>query len=150
MPMTSGYPSDIQIHSGKQHAVLHMRGTFDVWNKCAFLGPAELDGVEGTYAIELGDLDRAERLLTPAILAHPDQYARNRALYRVRLARTRIGKGAIDGAGEAANAALDDLAGHVASWRVTQELDDVAGRLAPYRNVDEVDRFLNRYALTSR
>jgi hypothetical protein len=140
--------SDKAIGMARSVMEMHADKATAAW--CAFLGPAELDGVEGTCAIELGQPKRAETLLTSAIRAHPDGYARNRALYRVRLARARYDRRAIDGAGEAANAALDDLTGYVASWRVTSELDDVATQLAPYRSVDAVDRFLNRYALISQ
>jgi transcriptional regulator with XRE-family HTH domain len=93
---------------------------------CAFLGPAELDGVEGTCLIELGQPARAEKLLERAVVGYSNRYARNRALYRVRLARARLDTKAVDGAASAATAVLDDLIGQVASWRVQTELAAVS------------------------
>jgi transcriptional regulator with XRE-family HTH domain len=117
---------------------------------CAFLSRAELDGVEATCAIELGRPERAEALLQRAIVGHTDQYARNRALYRVRLARARLDRKAVDGAAEAANAALDDLGGELASWCVSSELNAVAVRLASHPQVPGVERFLTRYAVAAK
>jgi transcriptional regulator with XRE-family HTH domain len=113
----------------------------------SFLSPAEIDGMEGTCAVRLGDPKRAERLLEQAIRGHSDDYRRTRALYRVWLARARLNGGAADGAVEAANSALDDLAGQVASWRVRSELDAVAGRLRAVTGIDGVAAFLDRYSL---
>jgi len=112
---------------------------------CAFLSPAELDGVEATCAIHLGRAPRAADLLERAIREYGDRYARNRALYRTRLAMARLEMGAVDGAAEAANAALDDLTGEVASWRVSSELHAVALRLGEYPTVPGVALFLARY-----
>jgi tetratricopeptide (TPR) repeat protein len=117
---------------------------------CAFLSPAELDGVEGTCLVELGRPDRAETLLQQAIDGCGDHYARNRALYRVRLARTRLAGNAVDGAAEAATAALDDLTGQVASWRVSSELTKVAQRLTEYPGEPLVTDFLARFTALTR
>jgi hypothetical protein len=92
----------------------------------AFLSPMEIDGIEATCAIELQRPDRAECLLEQTIAGYATQFARNLAGWRVRLARARLDKGAVDGAAEAAHSALDDLTGEVASWRVSTELDAVA------------------------
>jgi tetratricopeptide (TPR) repeat protein len=109
----------------------------------AFLTPFELDGIEATCALELGQASRAEALLEQIIVAYEgSQFRRNCALYRVRLARARLDSGAVDGAAEAANAAVDDLAGELASRRVSNELDAVARRLARYPDVPGVDRLL--------
>lgn len=109
----------------------------------AFLTPFEIDGIEATCALELGYASRAEALLEQIIVAYgSSRFRRNCALYRVRLARARLDSGAVDGATEAANAAVDDLCGELASWRVSNELDAVAGRLAHYPEVPGVDRFL--------
>ena len=51
----------------------------------------------------------------------------------------------MDGAAEAANAAIDDLSGELASWWVSSELDALARRLAKYPKVSGVDRFLARH-----
>ena len=56
--------------------------------RCAFLGPAELDGIAATCALELGRASRAETLLEQTIAGYGSRFARNRALYRVRLARS--------------------------------------------------------------
>ena len=115
---------------------------------CAFLGVSELDGVEGTCLIELGRPERATKLLERAITGYSGgRYARNRALYRVRLARARLDMRAVDGATEAANDALDDLSGQVASWRVNTELVAVAKRLASHAREEQVADFLTRFGV---
>jgi DNA-binding XRE family transcriptional regulator len=111
----------------------------------AFLSPVEVDGIEATCALELRHPAQAERLLELAIASYARQFARNLAVYRVRLARARLDLGAVDGATEAANAALDDLTGEIASWRVAAELEAVAKRLAAHPNVGGVESFLARY-----
>jgi hypothetical protein len=112
---------------------------------CTFISPAELDGVEATCAIKLGHASRAEKLLERAVSGHTDRFVRNRALYKVRLGRARLDKSALDGAAEAASAALDDLSGDVASHVVDAELAHVAGRLAEHPTVPGVPAFLDRY-----
>lgn len=116
---------------------------------CAFVTPFEIDGVEATCALELGQMARAEALLERVIAGYDPRFARNRALYRVRLARARLDGGVVDGAAEAADFALDDLSGELASWRVNSELDDVARRLAEYPEVSGVDRFVARHGAMS-
>jgi tetratricopeptide (TPR) repeat protein len=117
---------------------------------CSFLTPVEVDGVEATCALELGRPERAEALLKRAIAGHTDQFARNRALYRVRLARARLDRRAIDGAAEAANAALDDLSGELASWVVSSELAIIAERCRPNDELPGVELFLARYTRQTR
>ncbi|NUT36208.1 MAG: helix-turn-helix transcriptional regulator [Hamadaea sp.] len=112
---------------------------------CAFVSPAELDGIEGTAAIKLRESRRAETLLLRAIAAHDDGFARNRALYRVRLAQARLDLGDADGAALAANEALDDLSGEVASFVVSAELASVAQQLAAFPQLPDVERFIARY-----
>jgi len=111
----------------------------------AFLTPAEMDGVEATCAMNLGQSNRATHLLEGAVAGHADRYARNRALYQVRLAHARLDMNNVDGAAEAANAALDDLTDNVTSWRVSTELHVVAKALAAYPKVPGVECFLTRY-----
>lgn len=107
----------------------------------AFLTPYEVDGIEASCAVELERASRAEALLEQVIVAYgSSRFRRNCALYRVRLARARLDSGAA----EAANAAVDDLSGELASWQVSSELDAVARRLAHYPGVPGVDRFLAR------
>ncbi|MEU7823431.1 helix-turn-helix transcriptional regulator [Catellatospora sp. NPDC049133] len=115
----------------------------DDW--CTFVSSAELDGIEATAAMKLGYAARAETLLERAVTAHGAGFARNRALYRVRLASTRLDLRDVVGAALAANDALDDLGSEVASWVVTSELQSVAQRLAQHPEENEVGRFLARY-----
>ena len=111
----------------------------------AFLSSSEIDGIEATCAIELGRPAQAERLLEETIASYEQQFARNLAGWRVRLARARLAMGAADGAAEAAHGVLDDLAGEVASWRIGAELDAVAVRLTATPEIPEVAGFLDRY-----
>jgi transcriptional regulator with XRE-family HTH domain len=113
---------------------------------CAFLGAAELDGVEGTGLLELGQPRRAQVLLERAVAGHGGRYARNRALYRVRLARARLHAKLVDGAAEAAIYALEDLASQVASLRVENELSFVATKLAEFSHEESVNKFMMQYA----
>jgi DNA-binding XRE family transcriptional regulator len=109
----------------------------------AFLTPFEIDGIEATCALELGRASRAEVLFEQVTAAYEkSRFRRNCALYRVELARARLDSGTVDGAAEAANAAVDDLSGELASWWVSSKLDAVASRLAHYPEVPGVDRFL--------
>lgn len=116
----------------------------------AFLSSSEIDGIEATCAIELGRPAQAERLLEQTIAGYEQQFARNLAGWRVRLARARLDMGAVDGAAEAAHGVLDDLGGEVASWRVGAELDAVATRLTATSEIPEVADFLDRYQAVSR
>jgi DNA-binding XRE family transcriptional regulator len=111
----------------------------------SFLTPFEIDGIEAVCAIELGRPEHAEKLLDQAISGYTQECARNRALYRIDLARARLDMGAVDGAVEAAHAAIDDLSGEVASWRADAELRVVAQRFADYAEVDGVEAFLARH-----
>ena len=125
-------------------------GPIEEW--CAFLNSMEIDAVEATCALEAGRPSRATVLLERAIAGYgnDDRYARNRALYRLRLAQARLDMRAVDGAAEAANIAFDDLAHELTSWRVNGELDNLACRLVDYPEVSGVDRFLARYRAMSR
>jgi hypothetical protein len=135
--------------AGAESAITQAREALDrdrdapVTEWSAFLTPCEIDGIEATCALELGQASRAEVLLEQSIVAYEGgQFRRNCALYRVRLARARLDSGAVDGAAEAANAAVDDLAGELASRQVSNELGAVARRIAHYPDVTGVDRFL--------
>ena len=112
----------------------------------AFLNHSEIDRTEASCAMDLGRASRAEALLEPAVAGLGDRFARNRAAGHVQLARARLDRKEVDGAVEAAHAALDDLAGDVASWRVTSRLDAVAQSLTTdYPGVTGVDSFLDRH-----
>jgi transcriptional regulator with XRE-family HTH domain len=108
-------------------------------------GVAATTAASASTTVGMSDVKRLQRLLELTIASYARQFARNLAVYRVRLARARLDMGAVDGATEAANAALDDLTGEVASWRVAAELEAVAKRLAAHSNVDGVESFLARY-----
>lgn len=117
----------------------------DAW--CSFVTPAELDGMEGTCALDLGDTRRAAELLGRAISAQGDGYARTRAIYRARVARAFLGAPRdVEQAAHAANAALDDMGSTVTSWRLTRELDATAGQLRAYKREPAAQAFLARHA----
>ncbi|MGI5238769.1 helix-turn-helix domain-containing protein [Dactylosporangium sp. CA-139066] len=147
---TSADPRGAAAAMTEARRVLDRDGDKPTPEWCAFLTQVELDGLEGTCALELGQPERAEALLVRAIAGHADQFARNRALYRVRLARARLDRRVIEGAAEAANAALDDLSGELGSWVVSNELAAIAGRFEPYDEVPQVERFLARYTRSTR
>jgi len=134
---------DRAITRARRVLELHNDAATEEWS--AFLGPPEVDAIEATCALALHQPSRAARLLEQSIAGYVKQCARNLALCRVRLAQARLDAGAVDGAAEAAHAALDDLSGEVASWRVSSELDAVAKRLATYPDVEGVERFVVRY-----
>jgi hypothetical protein len=84
-------------------------------------------------------------LLEPTLTGVATTFARNLAGRRIQLVRARLAMGAVDGAAEAAHAALDDLTGEVASRRLTTQLDAVAQSMAAYPTVDGVASFFARY-----
>ncbi|MFF0133708.1 hypothetical protein ACFYTG_50110 [Streptomyces mirabilis] len=100
------------------------------WAK--FHGHAELDYAQGLYYTEAGHHHSAVQFLRAA-LDHQDRtYGRNRALYRLTLARSLVQAGEAD---EAAAQAVDSLEHleEVESGRVIRRLKEVAGHL---RGVD--------------
>lgn len=111
----------------------------------AFMSPMEIDAVEATCAVEVGKTERGEKLLEQAIAGYGDGFARNVALYRVRLASARAGSGAVDGAVEAADEVLDAIAEGLDSWRVTMELGRVM-RVISTHQAPGVDELTERYA----
>ncbi|MBP5936488.1 tetratricopeptide repeat protein [Streptomyces sp. LBUM 1476] len=100
----------------------------------AFHGPAELDCAQGMLYAEAGR-HHASAQFFRAALAHQDRtYGRNRALYRLTLARSLAHAGEADEAAAYAVESLDHLA-EVESGRVTRRLREVTTLL---RNVDAV------------
>jgi hypothetical protein len=94
-----------------------------------FHGPAELDFAQGLLYTEAGHHQAAVPFLRAA-LAHQDRaYGRNRALYRLSLARGLVRAGEVDEGGAEAVGALDQLA-EVQSGRVTSRLVEVRDLLA--------------------
>jgi transcriptional regulator with XRE-family HTH domain len=112
----------------------------------AFMSPMEIDGVEATCAVEAGQSARAETLLEQAIAGYGDAFARNVALYRVRLAAARVQAGVIDGAAEAASDVLDAIVDGLDSWRVAMELGRVMRSVSDYPGAPGVQALRERYA----
>ncbi len=111
----------------------------------AFMSSMEIDAVEATCAVEAGQSRRAEQLLEQAIAGYGDGFARNIALYRVRLAAARVRSGSIDGATEAASEVLDTFEEGLDSWRVTMELERVISSLKAYPGAPGVPALRERY-----
>ncbi len=140
---------------GADQAIRQARITLDgerdktAGERYAYVTPFEIDGIEAACALELGHAARAERLLEHVIIGYESQFRRIRAHYKVRLARARLENREVEGAAEAANAVLDDLAGDLASWRVSSELSAVVRRLADHPHVDGVSQLQDRYRAMS-
>ncbi|MGV9557569.1 hypothetical protein [Streptomyces sp. NPDC003522] len=94
----------------------------------AFHGHAELDYAQGLLYTEAGHHQRAVAFLRAA-LDHQDRtYGRNRALYRLTLARSLVACGEADEAASQATASLVHLE-EVESGRVLRRLSEVTGLL---------------------
>ncbi|MCX4458704.1 hypothetical protein OOK58_43115 [Streptomyces sp. NBC_01728] len=94
----------------------------------AFHGQAELDYAQGLMYTDSGHHGAAVQFLRAA-LAHQDRtYGRNRALYRLTLARSLIHASEVDEAAAHAVESLEHLE-EVESGRVTRRLDEVASLL---------------------
>ncbi|MEU7907215.1 hypothetical protein [Actinoplanes sp. NPDC049118] len=119
---------------------------------CSFVTQAEVDGVDGTRLLHLARsrdeipiARRAERTLELAIAEHAPTFARNRALYRVRLAGSRLLLGSVPEAARYATVALKELSVDLASSIVSAELGAVAEAFSVHRGHAEVDYFLACY-----
>lgn len=94
----------------------------------AFHGPAELDYVQGLLYTENGHHSAATGFLRAA-LAHQEQnYGRNRALYRMTLAKTLVQAGEVDEGAAHAIGSLEHLE-EVESGRVLRRLSEVTEEL---------------------
>ncbi|WP_233273565.1 hypothetical protein [Streptomyces broussonetiae] len=94
----------------------------------AFHGAAELDYAQGLFYNDSGHHDRAAQFLRAALDHHDRTYGRNRALYRLTLARSLVNAGNVD---EGAAHAVESL-GHleeVESERVMRRLNEVVDLL---------------------
>ncbi|WP_026219685.1 hypothetical protein [Embleya scabrispora] len=100
----------------------------------AFHGHAELDYAQGLLYTELGHHQAATGFLRAALAHQEANYGRNRALYRLTLARGLIGAGEVDEGAAQAVGSLGDLE-EVESGRVKRRLTEVVGAL---RAVDAV------------
>ncbi|MFD3803545.1 hypothetical protein ACFWTC_07905 [Streptomyces sp. NPDC058619] len=94
----------------------------------AFHGPAELDYAQGLLYTELGH-HRAATTFLRAALAHQEQnYGRNRALYRITLAKALVAAGEVDEGAAHAVGSVEHLE-EVESGRVLRRLGEVADAL---------------------
>jgi hypothetical protein len=95
----------------------------------AFHGPAELDFVQGMLNTEAGHHKTAVPFLRAALTHQDRTYGRNRALYRLTLARGLAQAGEVDEAAAEATGSLEHLA-EVESGRVARRLLEVRDLLA--------------------
>ncbi|MFC5072933.1 hypothetical protein ACFPN0_15380 [Kitasatospora cinereorecta] len=94
----------------------------------AFHGPAELDYSHGLLYTELGHHQAATSFLRAALAHQEANYGRNRALYRITLAKNLIDAGEVDEGAAHAVGSLEHLE-EVESGRVLRRLNDVASTL---------------------
>ncbi|MEV7867001.1 hypothetical protein AB0P17_13025 [Streptomyces sp. NPDC088124] len=94
----------------------------------AFHGPAELDYAQGLLYTELGHHHSAVQFLRAALDDQDRTFGRNRALYRLTLARSLVLAGDVDEGAARAVESLEHLE-EVESGRVTRKLSEVTGRL---------------------
>lgn len=94
----------------------------------AFHGPAELDYLQGLYYTEIGHHSAAARFLRAALVHQEASYGRNRALYRLTLAKSLVDGGEVDEAATHAVGSLEHLE-EVESGRVMRRLTDVTSAL---------------------
>ncbi|MCX5375918.1 hypothetical protein [Streptomyces sp. NBC_00091] len=94
----------------------------------AFHGPAELEYAQGLLYSELGHHSAATQFLSAALQHQETTYGRNRALYRITLAKNLIAAGEVDEGAAHAVGSLEHLE-EVESGRVTKRLAEVAGAL---------------------
>ncbi|OKI26672.1 hypothetical protein A6A28_17060 [Streptomyces sp. CB03578] len=94
----------------------------------AFHGPAELNYAQGLLNAELGHHDAATAFLHAALAHQEQKYGRNRALYRITLAKSLIEAGEVDEGAAHAVGSLEHLE-EVESGRVLSRLNEVAERL---------------------
>lgn len=95
----------------------------------AFHGSAELEYAQGLLYSELGHHSAATRFLGAALAHQETTYGRNRALYKITLAKTLIAAGEVDEGATHAVGSLEHLE-EVESGRVTKKLTEVAGALS--------------------
>ncbi len=119
------------------------RGT-EVAGWAAFMTSTEIDGVEATCAVDLGQAARAEKLFESVIAEYDGRFTRNIALYQVRQATARVKSGAVDGAVETVGDVLTAIDEGLESWRVNLELDRVMGAIRSHR-APGVDTLMERY-----
>ncbi|WP_079170857.1 MULTISPECIES: transcriptional regulator [unclassified Streptomyces] len=128
---------------GRAHA-LFGRGPSDAdpeW--MSFFGEPELEFLEAQCWSLLGDGRRAVRHARHAAALGGPEFARNRALYRARLAAGLARDGSPEEAAEAGGRVLDAL-GEVQSTRIRAMLAETARALEPWRTAPQVAAFLAR------
>ncbi|MDJ0460432.1 hypothetical protein [Streptomyces sp. H27-C3] len=94
----------------------------------AFHGPAELGYSQGALYTELGHHEAATGFLRAALAHQEANYGRNRALYRITLAKSLVDAGEVDEGAAHAVGSLEHLE-EVESGRVLRRLNDVATAL---------------------
>ncbi|MFE4664631.1 hypothetical protein ACFRI7_32005 [Streptomyces sp. NPDC056716] len=94
----------------------------------AFHGPAELEYFQALMYAELGSHGRAAQFLRAALIHQETSYGRNRALYRLTLAKALVDAGEVDEAAEHAVKSLEHLE-EVESGRVARKLREITGAL---------------------
>jgi hypothetical protein len=95
----------------------------------AFHGQAELDNAQGLIYTEAGRYNSAIPFLRAALDHQQRNYTRNRALYRLTLARALVLAGDVDEAASEAEASLPELA-EIESGRVDRRLVEVRDLIA--------------------
>lgn len=123
----AGDHAEFTVAIGRARAALDRQPEATQGN--AFLTPAEVDGVAATGLVTLGTPAEAVGMLRQTVLAHPARYARNRALYKVRLAQAHCDLRDTEAALTSANAVIDDLPASVGSARVDAEFERLVNQL---------------------
>ncbi|UWE10847.1 hypothetical protein [Actinacidiphila bryophytorum] len=100
----------------------------------AFHGHAELNFLQGLYYSDIGHHSAAAQFLRAALIHQEASYGRNRALYRLTLAKSLVDAGEVDEGAAHAVGSLEHLE-EVESGRVMRRLTEVTGAL---RAVDSV------------
>jgi hypothetical protein len=94
----------------------------------AFHGPAEIEYAQGLFYTEIGHHAAAAQFLRAALVHQEAAYGRNRALYRLTLAKSLVDAGEVDEGAAHAVGSLEHLE-EVESGRVRRRLTEVAGAL---------------------
>lgn len=108
----------------------------------AFHGHAELNFAQGLLYEEAGHHHSATQFLRAALVHQDRTYGRNRALYRLTLARNLVEDGEVDEGAAQAVESLEHLE-EVESGRVTRRLNEVSGLLR-HRDADSARQAVDK------
>ncbi len=97
--------------------------------------------MEADSAVDTDQAARGASLLEHRLAAYETRFTRNRCLYVVRLAKAQTHCGAVDGAAESVEAALNLMDRDVASARIATELRKVVKDLARIDRCPQWRRF---------